>query len=63
MSDEAAAIAAHAVVLQSDARTLAECVERLREIEAERAREPASCTIPVAGAYLGPLVDLVCDAQ
>ncbi|GGO60871.1 hypothetical protein [Nonomuraea cavernae] len=34
MSDEAAAIAAHAVVLQSDARTLAECVERLRKIEA-----------------------------
>ncbi|MEU0568506.1 hypothetical protein ABZ297_24420 [Nonomuraea sp. NPDC005983] len=34
MSAEAAAIAAHAVVLQSDARALTECAERLHEIEA-----------------------------
>ncbi|MEU8247847.1 hypothetical protein [Nonomuraea sp. NPDC048916] len=34
MSAEFAAIAAHAMVLRSDARALAECAERLHEIEA-----------------------------
>ncbi|MBB2912466.1 hypothetical protein FHS43_003749 [Streptosporangium becharense] len=34
MSPELPAIAAHAAVLRSDARVLAECAERLREIGA-----------------------------
>ncbi|MBE1592127.1 hypothetical protein ACFPOI_15955 [Nonomuraea angiospora] len=34
MSDEIAAIIAHAEVLRSDARALAACAERLRAIEA-----------------------------
>ncbi|WP_433246108.1 hypothetical protein ACQPYK_44645 [Streptosporangium sp. CA-135522] len=42
MPDVPEAIAAHAAVLQSDARVLAECAERLREIEARLGADGAA---------------------